>query len=86
MWYRRLYIGRCNEHARADRRVMLEKTGASTVLEKFEEKRTRPSFVPHHASISAARSLHRPIYKRPDVVRVEAPSPVHMPAHPPPHV
>ena len=34
-------MGRCNERARADRRVhvMRKKTGASTILEKFEEKR-----------------------------------------------
>jgi hypothetical protein len=33
----RLYIGRRNESARADRRVMRKKTGASTILQEIEE-------------------------------------------------
>ncbi len=35
----RLYIGRRNESARADRRVMRKKTGASTILKEIEENR-----------------------------------------------
>ncbi len=35
----RLYIGRRSESARADRRVMRKKTGASTILKEIEENR-----------------------------------------------
>ena len=35
----RLYIGRRNESARADRRVMRKKTGASTIFKEIEENR-----------------------------------------------
>jgi hypothetical protein len=35
----RLYIGRRNESARADRHVMRKKTGASTILKEIEENR-----------------------------------------------
>ncbi len=35
----RLYIGRRNESARVDRRVMRKKTGASTILKEIEENR-----------------------------------------------
>ena len=35
----RLYIGRRNESASSDRRVMRKKTGASTILKEIEENR-----------------------------------------------